>query len=186
MANRRVISMRHLENLRFNPVGVSVFDQTGRIDLQQKWGSHSRKCNLRGNYSVTVFFIFTTHQRSCGKLKFSVVHVCLCWGGLMWPSPMMYWTSLYIDPNPLTPALSLGHETSLYTDPSGPTPWTWGITLQAPPASDIWWQRLDTCSNMFTWGLPRPVLTSSGGPHPTGILPCLLKNCADILGDTGD
>ena len=68
MANRRVISLRHLENLRLNPVGVSVFDQTERIDLQQKWRSDSRKCNLTGNYSTTVLLIFTTHQLSCGKV----------------------------------------------------------------------------------------------------------------------
>ena len=52
---------------------------------------------------------------------------------------------------------------------------TWG-----PPASDICWSSLETCSKLFngphcTW--PLPVLTSGGhwstyGWHPTGMLSC--------------
>ena len=44
-----------------------------------------------------------------------------------------------------------------------PAPWTWDIghwthppptPSTQPPASDIWWSGLETCSNMFTWGHP--------------------------------
>ena len=52
--------------------------------------------------------------------------------------------------------------------------------LPHPTASDIWWPSLETCSNLFIWGPPPPVLTSSGGHwnmygrqvgdmHPTGM-----------------
>ena len=73
-------------------------------------------------------------------------HVCVCLsfhpqGGPMWPLPIMHWTSLY---RVLPPCRG----THLCTGP----------TL----ASDIWWPRLDTCSNSFTWGSPM-VLTSGGG-----------------------
>ena len=49
---------------------------------------------------------------------------------------MMHWTSPYRDSQP------------------HPYPRTWDLTVQGPPAptSDIWLQRLETCSNMLTWG----------------------------------
>ena len=63
---------------------------------------------------------------------FSLVFVCLCTGGPMWPLPTMHWTSLYI-------ALP-GHRTL------GPP--------VLPPATDIWWSRPETCLNLFTWEPP--------------------------------
>ena len=30
-----------------------------------------------------------------------------------------------------------------------------GTPSPEPPATDIWWEMLETCSNLFTWGLPR-------------------------------
>ena len=50
----------------------------------------------------------------------------------------------------------------------------------SPPATDIWWSRLETCSNVFTWWTPPPELASCGKWHvwtihagvmyPTGVL----------------
>ena len=34
------------------------------------------------------------------------------------------------------------------------------VQVPVPPASDIWWPRLETCSNLFTWGTPILVLIS--------------------------
>ena len=61
-----------------------------------------------------------------------------------------------------------------------------GTTLTLPPASDIWWASLETCSNLLPWGPlspPHPlVLTSgsrcsycwqAGGTHPIGMLSCI-------------
>ena len=41
---------------------------------------------------------------------------------------------------------------------AGTPPGAWDLTVQnLPPVSDIWWLRLETCSNLFTWGtLPPP------------------------------
>ena len=56
------------------------------------------------------------------------------------------------------------------------------VPLSGPLASDIWWPRLEACSNLFTWG-PPPVLTFGGwstyggwegGTYPTGRLSCYL------------
>ena len=53
--------------------------------------------------------------------------------------------------------------------------------MALPPASDIWWPRLQTCSKLFTCGPPPrpPVLRCGstygqnvGGMHPTGLLSC--------------
>ena len=47
------------------------------------------------------------------------------------------------------------------------------------PASDIWWPRLETCSNLFTWGLPHQCWhlmagywRGAGGMHHTGMFSC--------------
>ena len=40
-------------------------------------------------------------------------------------------------------------------------PSTWDLTVRAP-AGDIWWPRLKTCSNLFTWGPPHPPLLAPG------------------------
>ena len=68
--------------------------------------------------------------------------------------------------------------------PKSPPPaWTWDFAVQGSPAlvtstSDIWWLRLETCSNLFTWGPP-----GTGGywstycewlsMHYTGMLSCI-------------
>ena len=91
-------------------------------------------------------------------------------GDPMWLSPMMHCTSLYRDFPGHSPA-PLGHKTSLYRFPGpGPTPFYMGLNVLGPtglcppdmgphltgtPASDIWYPRLVTCSNFFSWG-PQP------------------------------
>ena len=40
-----------------------------------------------------------------------------------------------------------GHRTSLCRD----APQTWDLTVQVPFSNDIWWPRLETCSNLTTW-----------------------------------
>ena len=114
--------------------------------------------------------IFTTCQRCSRKVMFSVVSVCHSFH-------REHITVSDLQVPPPHP----GHETSLYRDP--PPFWTWDLTVQGPPTSDIWWPRLSTCSNLFTWE-PRPVLTSSGywsrygwpagGTRPPGMLSSLL------------
>ena len=79
-------------------------------------------------------------------------------GGIhMWPLPMMHWTSLY-RPTPLYGPQLCPHPVQ---DP-GPS----------PPASDIWWSRLDICSNLCTWRphctSPQPVMASSGWLRTVG------------------
>ena len=55
---------------------------------------------------------------------------------------------------------------------------------KAPPASDIWWPRLETCSNLFTWKHPPPpalLLTSGGYCSSLGTVSnrvvCILLEC---------
>ena len=62
-----------------------------------------------------------------------------------------------------------------------PTP---GHQMWGPPASDIWWWSLETCSNF--WGPPLGVTSGGGywnwstygfqvgGTHPTGMLSCVI------------
>ena len=100
--------------------------------------------------------------------------------GSVWPLPMMHWTSLY-RPSPL-------YRAQLCPPPLSTRPWT------HPPTSDIWWSRLDTCSNLSTW---RPHCTSpppapptsddfwwlatyngrAGGTHPTAFLSTFCFDC---------
>ena len=41
------------------------------------------------------------------------------------------------------------------------------LDMGPPPASDIWWPSLETCSNLFTWGPPLPPVLTSGGHWST-------------------
>ena len=150
--------------------------------------------------------IFPTRQQSCWKVMFSVVCPLVKHSvysrGPMWPLPMIHWTSPHRDP--LTPVLSPwtldltvqgppsllppGHGTSLYRDPTAPPPNMEPHCTGTPSpthAVDIWWPRLETCSDLFTMGSPTVVdiwwllkhiqSTQVGGTHLTGILPCF--NC---------
>ena len=82
------------------------------------------------------------------------------------------------------------HWTSPYRKP--PAIWPWpcldvGPHCTGTPNTDIWWPRLETCSNLFTWRPtpPQGALVSVGywstygwqvdGTRPAGILSCCLK-----------
>ena len=88
-------------------------------------------------------WLFIARQRSCGKAMFSVLYVCqFVWqrGLLMWPLPMIHWTSPHRDPphprhfqtcstwthHCTSPSLITRHVqtsstwTSLYPDPLAP------------------------------------------------------------------
>ena len=80
--------------------------------------------------------LFTAHQRSWGKVMFSLMCVCLSTG--VWDRGT-HVTITYdtLDLTALDPVAQL------------PPLWTLGLT-----ASDIWWPSLETCSNLFTWGPP--------------------------------
>ena len=76
------------------------------------------------NFSATV--LITVRQQSCGKAIFSVVCVCqsVC---------------------PQGSHVTITHDALDLTvqAPMGPH-------VQGPPASDIWWPRLETCPKLFT------------------------------------
>ena len=75
---------------------------------------------------------FTGRQRSCLTVMFVCLSVCLSFS--LWSRG---WTSSHRESS--SPACS---------------PWTWCLTVQGPPASDLWWPRLEICSNVFTWAHP--------------------------------
>ena len=105
-------------------------------------------------------WIITTRQRSCGKVMFSVMSVHGGGGSPMWCTDALALDlTVQHPPRSLGPApLDIG--TSLYSDPPWPQPLsTWDLTVRAP-AGDIWWPRLKTCSNLFTWG-PPPTTTGT-------------------------
>ena len=66
-----------------------------------------------------------------------------------WLWPQHPWTS---NLGPRAPVLSPPQELR------HGTPWTWC------PSSDIWWQSLETCSNLFTWGPTLPTGTDIWWP----------------------
>ena len=103
--------------------------------------------------------------------------------------PMMHWTWIWGHWDPLVPLLvaSGGHD-------QGPLQTCSLEDHLPPPASDIWWSRPETSSNLFTWK-PPPGLTSSGPNyvvmpppkhfatpqetcHPTPISPSTTPTCA--------
>ena len=93
----------------------------------------------KSEWSVVDFY---RRQRSCGKVIFSVVSICQSFcpqGGSH---------------------VTITHDTLHCTGSTvqGPKP-------LPPSARDIWWQRLYTCSNLFTWGphCTDPPPTRAGG-----------------------
>ena len=135
-----------------------------------------QKCHLllmphiKAKYTImgvcSLFFKHKPHPENTNEvaIMFSAVSPSVYWGGggrvPMWPLTTMHWTSLYRDPLNMGP-----HCTE--------TPQTWDMTVQNPSprhgtslcgipprppldvgpnctgnlASDIWWPRLETCSN---------------------------------------
>ena len=88
-------------------------------------------------------------------------HVCLSLypqGGVPWDH-YLWW----IGPPCTAPSIPSRQGISLYMDLSAWASPVHGIPLyKPPPASDIWWPRLETCLNLFTWGTP----LYSPPPHP--------------------
>ena len=76
----------------------------------------------------------------------------------MWSLPMIHWTSLD-SPSP-SPGTSLTWDLTVQGYLPQPPPLDMGPHCTVPPSSDIWWSRLETCSNLFTWRPQPPVLTS--------------------------
>ena len=104
------------------------------------------------SYMSPFLSYFTARQRSCGKVMFSLVSVCLFQRWRVSPCDHCTWwigSLCTVTPPPIPCYNPPRHE-------------TWE-SLAPPPAGDIWWPSLETCSNLFTWG-PTP----SG----TGMLSC--------------
>ena len=109
--------------------------------------------------------IFTVRQRSCGKVIFSVVSAS--------HSVQGHHVTIACDALDLTSS----HQMSAPVGGSSCEhyPWCIGPHCTGPPASDFWWPRLETCSNLLTWGPPL-VLTSggycwqAGSTHSSGML----------------
>ena len=115
------------------------------------------------------------------------VHHSVCpWGESL---PMAHWNSLYrAPPWPQPP----GHGTSgTFTLAMTLVPWTWDLkgplnmAPVPPPASDIWWPSLETCSSLFTfptradiWWLFKQVWSVQvGSTDPTRMLSRWLCDC---------
>ena len=116
--------------------------------------------------------------------------------------------------SPSLPALSLKHGTSLYRSPyrhetslcsAPPTSNLSSISLDMEPhctgtASDIWWPRLETCSNLFNphsttadiwWLLKQVQSAQASGTHPTGVVFCkyvdsIMQNTPYYVHSTAD
>ena len=137
-------------------------------------GRHSKKTHITLNNSI-----FTALQRGCRKVMFqssvsvslsvhmgsqvTITHdaLDLTVQGTSWPWSPRHGTSLYTErlQAPVPPDIG-PHCTE--------TPWSWStgprpqacsnllnldIIVQGPSVSDIWWPRLEICSNLFTCGL---------------------------------
>ena len=88
-------------------------------------GFHDGMCSVKGIQRPSRWGpSFYRALRSCGKIMFSVICVCLLTGGSMWPLLVMHSTSAYrAQPSPgssPSPPPRLG--TALDRKPSGPTP----------------------------------------------------------------
>ena len=96
--------------------------------------------------------LVTARQRCCGKVMFSIVSVYRGGRGLMWPLPMMHWTSPCREP--LTPASPPSPDMEPHCTKLSWFPWTWNPYRDPPHGTDIWRSRVETCSNLFTWDPP--------------------------------
>ena len=131
---------------------------------------------------------------------FSVVS-CLYMRDPMWPLPRMHWILLYMSP-PYPSSLCTGFWSLFVQGPAlklpyralAPDPVQGPSSVQiGPSASDIWWPRLETCSNLFTWrphctGPPLPLvmhwwLPTEARMYPTGMLSChcLQWSCGKVI-----
>ena len=108
------------------------------INVPNSYGTswEIRKLQILSNYimSLLAHLNVTVRQRSCGKVMFSLVPVC-SQGVPVWPLPMMLGPHCIGSLQPCPQDIRHG------------TPY--------PPASDNWWQSLETRSNLFISG-PSP------------------------------
>ena len=128
-----------------------LFQKARDFDERLEWGMEL--IGLKHMNSMRQVWHLAYH-RSPKKLRegyLSIQCVSVCpQEGPIWPLPMLHWTSLYRAlpsppyvqrPPPPTPTLAPSrHRTLLYSP--------------LPPANDIWWPSLETCSNLFTSGPP--------------------------------
>ena len=112
---------------------------------------------------------FTARQRSCRKVMFSNVRVCLSMRRRpLWPLPMMHWPSLYRDPPPLWTLDLMGHPSFKHI---------WEL-IGRTTASDMWWPILEICSSCLLEDPPRGDIwwhiwsVQVDGTQPTGMLFC--------------
>ena len=120
--------------------------------------------------TVFLFQFLPPHKKLWESDVFS--RVCLSvhsWGVPMWPLPKMDWNSLYRDPLLLAPSPDIRPHCT------------------GPSVSDIWGPRLETRSNLFTWGSSSQMLTSGGycstyGWHVGGMHPTITFSCRICFG----
>ena len=115
------------------------------------WQYHSDRSKWNLHINSTSSSLFTSRQRSCGKVMLSVVSVCLS-----------------------------GHVTNTHDALNltfhGPQLWTWDFTVQGPPQyypldMEPHFQRLQPCP-------PQPVLTSGGQDwRPVQLIHLRTPNC---------
>ena len=141
----------------------SLEENKKKVDVQLKEITSERDSLTRNlsealqslkQVKIMTSHIFTTRQRNCGKVVFLVVCVCLSIHGGV-PCDRCPWCiGLHQEPPEVStggPHVTIIHDALDLTIDS---------PIPPPPASGIWWPRLETCSNLFTWGHPHPVLTS--------------------------
>ena len=173
-------------------IGIQHAENRTVADIVAWRRSRGRNMKLMRPPSVTIL------PPTNGKVIFLLVFVC-SQGKHGVPHVTITYDALYLSvqsPPTLPPPLDIRQR--IYPPPAL-SPWTsymdpcrfpldirHGTTLTLPPASDIWWASLETCSNLLPWGPlspPHPlVLTSgsrcsycwqAGGTHPIGMLSCI-------------
>ena len=97
--------------------------------------------------------LFTTRKQSCGKVMFSVVSVCHCIHGR---SPCDHYPCCIGPHHTGTPSpLGMGPH---YAGTPGGREWkpiqTCSPEDKPPTSAEVHWPRMETCSNLFTWGPP--------------------------------
>ena len=113
---------------------------------------HTRTISFVLPVCQTSCTIFTTCQWSCRKVMFSVM--CACQFVCLQGAPCDHYPWCIGPHHTGTPSVQ------------GPCPLCTGfwppLYRVHSPAGDIWWTRLETCSNLFTWGPTSPRVLKSG------------------------
>ena len=132
-----------LEDRYFHSL-IESKELTGTILIDIFKNLKNLQCFQERTNSRLFLSYFTARQRSCGKVMFSLVSVCLFTRWRVSPCDHYPWFigSLCTATPPPIPC---------YNPPRHET---WD-SLALLTASDTWWPSLETCSNLFTWG-PSP------------------------------